>query len=104
MRGHQAVFVAPARKKPIAKTMRAICSQKMRRRISGPKARRARAADVAISMKVQRGSAQTNRAIAAGSRAASSGAAEKRPATASALSEMSRAMSAAGRIAMISEA
>ena len=66
-----------ARKKPSANRMRAICSQKMRRRISGPKARRARAAEVATSTKVHKGSAQTNRAMAVGRRAASSGAAEK---------------------------
>ena len=55
--------------------MRAICSQKMRRRISGPKARRARAAEVATSTKVHKGSAQAKMATAVGSRAASSGAA-----------------------------
>ena len=42
----------------------AICSQKMRRRISGPKARRARAAEVATSTKVHKGKAQTNKATA----------------------------------------
>ncbi len=97
------LFVAPARKKPVAKRMRAICSQKMRRRISGPKARRARAAPVAVSMKAQRGSAQAKSAIATGSRSASSGAAEKKPATAWAFTVMSRAMTEAGRIAMISD-
>ena len=50
---------ARARRRPTANRMRAICSQKMRSRISGPNARRARAAEVATSTKVHRGSAQT---------------------------------------------
>ncbi len=79
----------PSRKKPIAKTIRAICSQKMRRRISGPKARRARAAEVATSTKVHKGRAQANKAMAAGRRAASSGAAEKMRGDRAALSVMS---------------
>ena len=54
-------------------------------------------------MNAQRGSAQANRATATGSRWASSGAAENRPATASAFSVTRSAMSEAGRSAMISE-
>ena len=80
--------------------MRAICSQKMRRRISGPKARRARAAEVATSTKVHKGRAQTNRATAWGRRAASCGAAEKRPAIAVALSVTRRAIRLVGTIAI----
>ena len=97
------LFVAPARKKPVAKRMRAICSQKMRNRISGPKARRARAAPVAVSMNAHSGSAHANRAIAAGSRWSSSAAAEKKVAIHPALSVTSSASKLAGTMAMSSE-
>jgi|GEM_PF-5502244 len=92
----------PSRKKPIAKPIRAICSQKMRRRISGPKARRARAAEVATSMKVHKGSAQAKREMASGSRETSCGAAEKKLATPAACHETSAAIRAAGPTETIS--
>ena len=61
-------------------------------------------AEVAISMKVHKGSAQAKSAIATGSRSASSGAAEKRPATASRVQGDEQGdRCEAGTIAMISD-
>jgi hypothetical protein len=76
VRDHEAEPVDADREEQHRESSRATCSQKMRSRISGPNARRARAAEVATSTKVQSGSAHANSATAVARVARSAGAAE----------------------------